>query len=398
MVNRLKSTLSCLLLLIVSVNVAAQNAGAVRKLAIPAYAPPGSAAWKEWQALGPGALGFMIVNLRNGDDTKFQPEVAAAVQSAQHDGIPVLAYTYTSYGKRDVKTILERIDAHYSNYKTLDGIFVDESPTDCNEANQFAGTQFKYYQQITERIRSKSGRHMVVYNPGTAPPTDCWMALVDILLTHENNGLKFYQEHYEDAPWTRHYPSERFWHLVYSVATEAEMKAVIDLARKRGVGYLYVTHAGLPNPWGEVPPYLSAEAAAWTGQDVAKTTPKAGKLVAIRLRSPKGTNQQIFIDVDQKSSTGFRSPTIGVGAEFLIEVSGAGSASLMRYTGTGLDWAWMRLPVMVQVFVLEPGVIVVQFDPEPLGNTKVVKLQSLTVDGSWNPLHVTDPVRWEVAK
>lgn len=395
MVNRPFYSLFSLLLIFTAYVTAS---GAVPKLAIPTYAPPGSAAWKGWQAVGPNGLGFMIINLKNGDDTKFRPEVAAAVQSAQRDGIPVLAYTYTSYGKRDVKAVLERIDAHYNNYKTLDGIFVDEAATDCNDSNRFAGTQLKYYRQITDRIRSKSGRHLVVYNPGTMPPTDCWMPLVDILLTHENKGLKSYQEHYDDAAWVRQFPPERFWHLVYSVATEAEMREVVNLACKRGVGYLYVTHAGLPNPWSEVPPYLAAEAEAWTGHAVPKATPQAGKLAAIRFRSPKGTNQQIFIDVDQRLSTGFRSPSIGVGAEFLIEVSGTGSASMLRYTGSGTDWTWTPLPVTVRVVAPEPGIDVLLFDPEPLGNAKTVKLQSLTVDGGWNPLHITDPVRWEVTK
>jgi hypothetical protein len=58
-------------------------------------------------------------------------------------GISVLGYTYTSYGTRDPSLVRAAINNVYQDYG-VDGIFFDEAPVNCNDANTYAGTQFIY--------------------------------------------------------------------------------------------------------------------------------------------------------------------------------------------------------------------------------------------------------------
>ena len=58
----------------------------------------------------------MIVNENNGDDTSYQPAIAAAIRSARASGIFVVGYVYTGYGQRDPAVVRDRVEAVYRNY------------------------------------------------------------------------------------------------------------------------------------------------------------------------------------------------------------------------------------------------------------------------------------------
>jgi len=220
-----------------------------RRLAIPSYVSPTAKEWNTWQSLGPQALGMMILNLNNGDDTRLDAVVAAAMKRTQESGIPVLAYVHTGYAQRDPAEIRAIIDADFESYH-VDGVFLDETPTDCNAAGKYASSNRSYYETLTGHVRSKPGKHLTVLNPGTTPPDECWMKFADVLVTFEEPTLAKYQRDYVDREWIHRYPPARFWHLVYSVPSVDEMQQVLELARQRGAGWLYVTDDGPDkNPW-----------------------------------------------------------------------------------------------------------------------------------------------------
>jgi hypothetical protein len=375
-----------------------QPAFAQARLAIPTYVMPGSEKWDLWQRTGPHAVGIMIVNLNNGDDTAMNATAAEAVKSARQAGILVLGYVHTGYGKRDPEEVRTKIDAAFKNYET-DGIFFDETPTDCGAANKFAGTNLRYYEGLADYVHQRgTGRRLTVLNPGVTPPDDCWMRFSDILVTFEEATLANYQQKYLDQAWTHKYSPERFWHLVYSVSSASDMRAVAKLAQQRGAGWLYVTDDGKDgNPWDDVPPYLAEEAAVWTGRAVQPADDKEPvRRESIRWRASKGTRSQILMDIDQKASTGYHGADISIGADLVIEVPGDGSVNVMRYSGTGTDWKWTSFNAHAKLITPEPEVNIVQFDAAPLGSAKVVKVQFRTLDSSWNPVFTSGVVKWNV--
>jgi len=313
------------------------------RLAVPSYTSPTAPEWNRWESLGPRIVGLMILNLNNGDDTRRNPDIVAAVKRTQRSDILVLGYIHTGYGKRNPAEIRPKIDGVMESYG-VDGIFLDETPTDCNAPGKYSPSNLAYYEALADYIRGKPGKHLVVLNPGTLPENDCWMKVSDILLTFEEPTLSNYETHYVDREWTRRYGPERFWHLVYSVPSADEMRQIVKLARQRGVGWIYVTDDGPDNnPWDTPATYLVSEATEWTGikPEIAELPNQSSvHRVSIQWSGMKGLRSQILLDVDKTTSTGYRSPGTTLGADLMLEMPGDGTAKMMRYNGSGDDWKW----------------------------------------------------------
>jgi len=228
-----------------------------QNIAIPSYVRPGSKTWNSWAAY-PQSVKIMIVNLDNGDDLTFHPSTLTAVQAAQAAGIMVLGYTYTEYGERNPSTVEQVISSEWTSYG-VNGIFLDEAPTSCTASTPFGENTFQYYQTLYNYIHTELGGKAVL-NPGTQPSTNCWMAVSDILVNWENSGITNYEHSYVDAAWVHSYPSNRFWHLLYSVKNSKDMETAFSLATQRNAGWIYVTSEGAPNPWDNLPTYWETEA------------------------------------------------------------------------------------------------------------------------------------------
>jgi len=142
----------------------------------------------------------MILNRNNGDDTQIDPVSLASVKKAQASGILVLGYIHTGYAQRDPNEVRAKIDGVYASYH-VDGIFLDETPTDCNAIGAHRITNLEYYRVFSKYIQTKPGKHLVVLNPGTVPANDCWMSVADVLVTFEQATLAAYQSTYIEAPW-----------------------------------------------------------------------------------------------------------------------------------------------------------------------------------------------------
>jgi Spherulation-specific family 4 len=369
------------------------------RLAVPSYQDPGTSVWDGWAAQGPAAVGLMIVDISNGDDPTYYPAVDAAIQAARKQGIYVLGYTYTNYGTRDPAQVRQAIDAVYQNY-SVDGIFFDEAPLNCNDANTYAGTQFVYYEELTNYVRQKqAGARITVLNPGQTSPNDCWMSITNILANWENEGgLSTYQTSYQDYAWIHQYPPDRFWHIVLGV-TQAQLPTALGLAQSRNAGWVYISDSAT-NAYNQIPVYWSAEAAAVTGQGVQapfatawpnSTSTTGGTMngrVSFRWRAVNGAVWHIFLDTDRNARTGYHGGGLSIGAEYMFEGS-TSTAQLYRYTGSGTSWSWKAVSANTQIAFPDSGINLVSFDENGIGNPTALNYQIQSLDASYNTLYTS---------
>ncbi len=367
------------------------------RLAVPSYQNPGTTVWNGWAASGPAAVGIMVVSLNHGDDQTYHSAIATAIEKAQLKGIHVLAYTYTSYGARDPKVVRQKIDSLYSNYH-VDGVFFDETPTDCNAVNSFQPTNFVYYQELTNYVRQKeSGARITVLNPGTYSPSDCWMSITNILMNWENVGLSTYQGSYVDYPWVHQYPPERFWHILLGVA-QSDLPAALSLAQSRNAGWVYISDSP-DNAYNQLPIYWSTEASNITKQgvqapfatswpdSVSPTGTTQNGRVSFRWRAINGAAWQIFLDIDKNALTGYRHANLLVGAEYMVQSGSAGDTHFYRYSGMGTDWTWTEVAANAQTVFPDPGINLVMFDRVGLGAATSLNYQIESLDASFNLLY-----------
>jgi hypothetical protein len=368
------------------------------RLAVPSYQNPGTSTWQSWAAQGPQAVGIMIVDIGKGDTETYYSRVDSAIQQTRKKGIYVLGYTYTGYGTRDPSVVREKIDAVYNNYD-IDGIFFDEGATSCSAANSFAGTNYLYYQELTNYVRRKhAGAHLTVLNPGTYSANDCWMSTFNILLNWENIGFSTYQTNYVDYPWVHKYPAERFWHVILGVP-QSQLQATINLAQSRNAGWVYISDSP-NNAYNQVPVYWTAEGTAISQQGVqapyATSWPDssdgAGGTVNGRVsfcwRAVNGEVWDTFLDTDQNPLTGYHDVQMSVGADYLLETSYLGVAKLYRYSGSGMDWNWTEIQTAnAQATFPDAGVNLASFDKAALGNVSALMYQIRSLDQNYNDLY-----------
>ena len=235
--------------------VAAQ-AAAAQTMAVPAYIYPGSY-WTQLDQAKSG-VGVALMNPNSGPGTAPDPNYVGAVQSAEAAGITVVGYVYTSYGSRSIVAVESDINNYYSWYPDLDGIFLDEASMNC--ANE------PYYATLNSYVKSKGGAGRTVLNPGTQT-NQCYEPAADILLTFEGSDAQ-YVNSYSAPSWVTDYPASHFWHVIYGTPTVSAMATAVQLSKARNAGYVYVTSASLPNPYGVLPTglYWSTELA-----DIAAT-------------------------------------------------------------------------------------------------------------------------------
>jgi hypothetical protein len=382
-----------LIVSVLSALCAAALPGQVR-LGAPSYQDPGSAQWAGWAAPGAQAVGIMIVNLNNGDDETYYASVDQSIRATRKKGIFVLGYTYTGYGARDPKIVQRKIDAVYRNY-LVDGIFLDEVPTDCNASNPYFSTQFLYYQRLTNHVREKAGARLTVLNPGTYSPGDCWMGITNILMNWEDQGLETYRTSYVDYPWVHKYPPDRFWHIVYGMGAD-QVPEALELAKQRNAGWVYLTNE-ISNSYASPPKYWAAETAAveqqvvqspyataWPDSENENGLHARGR-VSIRWTSTSGSQWQVFLDTDQNAKTGYHGGGLALGAEYLLQGDAAG-ARLRRYTGSGTDWSWTEVAANAELDALDGGVRAASFDTAGLGGARTLNYQIRALDASWSPL------------
>ncbi len=219
---------------------ASDGGGPAQQMAIPMYVDPSTSAslWTQVYAAAP-TVAFLVANPASGPGTALDATYTQAIASAHAAGQSVVGYVHTSYAMRPIAQVEADVDAWYSFYPDVDGIFVDETSTD-------ATTVAPYYQPLFAHAKAEPGTraHTVVINPGTMID-ESFMQAADVVVTFEDTYANYTNGSYPPNPaWTANYSRWRFWHLVLSAATTADMQNAVTIARQRNVGYVYVTDQG----------------------------------------------------------------------------------------------------------------------------------------------------------
>jgi Spherulation-specific family 4 len=242
-------------------NPTVDGGGAGARVAIPMYLDPtqSPSLWTEVFSAAP-EVGLLIVSTDSmGAGTSVDSTYTAAIASAHAAGERALGYTYTNSGARAMSVVKADVDAWYSLYPALDGIFVDEVSDDTSTASS-------YYVPLYTYIKGKGANVTVAINPGTMVD-EAFMSASDILLTYEDTYANFIDPNQNppNPDWVATYPSSRFWNIVLSTDAADEVNA-IDLAKGRNAGWIYVTAEG-PNT-----AYQNIETGAYWTTELSEVT------------------------------------------------------------------------------------------------------------------------------
>jgi hypothetical protein len=214
----------------------APAAEAAQAIGIPMYVDP-SASRSTWAQVTGAAptVALLVANPDSGPGVSAQASYTQALTAAHAARQIVVGYVHTSYGSRNIAQVEADVDAWYSFYPMIDGIFSDETSTD-------VGTIEPYYQLLFQYVKGKTGgQRLVVINPGTMID-EPFMAVADIVVTFEDTYAHYTDGSYPANPtWMAGYSRWRFWHLVLAATTAADMQNAISITRQRNVGYVYVT-------------------------------------------------------------------------------------------------------------------------------------------------------------
>jgi hypothetical protein len=188
----------------------------------------------------------VIVNPASGPGDALDARYASAVENARNRGLVVLGYVDSDYGAIAIDNIADQSSRHQSWY-AVDGIFIDRVAPD--------DSSLPYYAEIAQRVHDAG--LSVAFNAGQPHVDPRYAEVADHVVVFEG-PLSTYRE-CRFPRWSHDVASNRLWHLVYGVATAAEMQSVVAHATANNAGIVYVTDGILPNPWDHLPPYWDLE-------------------------------------------------------------------------------------------------------------------------------------------
>ena len=159
--------------------------------------------------------------------------------------VTILGYVYTDYGNRDIALGKADVDL-YDQHFNIDGIFFDEASDVVDD--------LAYYQELYDYVQARPNLEKVVLNPGwtfdeeyiTQPATHTGVLF---------EGASSSWTDHEVAAYIDDYSDNHFSLLLHSVPDVATMKAQINLAVERNIGYVYLTDDIMPNPWNSLPSF-----------------------------------------------------------------------------------------------------------------------------------------------
>jgi hypothetical protein len=227
---------------------------------VPAYfdPTPGSSGWDQLAAAARRVPVIAIMNPNDGPGTHRDPSYVAAVGEVRAAGGEVIGYVHTSYGQRPLDQVRSEIK-EYRRWYHVDGIFVDEMSS--NPAKK----DLRYYRQLDHFVHHVLPHSLVVGNPGVNAP-QVYAQVADKLVLFED-GAGY--DTYAPPPWQAVLPASQFANIAYSIPSVAAMQSDVTLAVSRHTGWVYVTDAGLPNPYLNLPTYWTDLVAAVAREDTA---------------------------------------------------------------------------------------------------------------------------------
>jgi chitodextrinase len=238
---------------------AAATTATTQHIAVPAYFnPSGSTYWTQLTQSAP-AVGVAIANPNNGPGTAFDQGYANAIRAAANAGIRVIGYVDTGYFGTTGRTTRTGatttaawttqsegdVATWYSLYGSygLGGIFFDDGLADCAHVG--------LYEAVNTYTKQNHAGAYTVDNPGTAADS-CYADAADTIVMFEGTYASY--TGWSAPAWELNYGDpNKFYHLVYATASQADEANAMSLSKQRNAGYVYVTPDNLPNPWDTLP-------------------------------------------------------------------------------------------------------------------------------------------------
>ena len=229
-------------------------AGASRRLRllVPAYIYPSGDGRKEWQRLFDAASKVEIVAIANpnsGPGTERSLDYAAIFTEASDQGITLVGYVSTDYGKRPQAEIKQDVDTWFRLYPQVRGFFFDQQPRDGRDVARF--TELRNY------VKGKLRDPLVITNPGI-PCDEAYLAQAVSNVTCVFVNFQGFEQFELPAPLTA-YEASRFAALPYNIPDIEAMRTIVKDAVIKRIGYLYISDAKPPNQWSKLPAYWEAE-------------------------------------------------------------------------------------------------------------------------------------------
>ncbi|HEY1621774.1 MAG TPA: spherulation-specific family 4 protein [Streptosporangiaceae bacterium] len=221
----------------------------VPRLVVPAYFHPAVAA-QDWAAMASQAdrIRLVVLNPASGPGTHSDPVFLDALAPLREAGVQIAGYADTDYGRRPRGEVLADIE-RYRDWYDVGGVLFDQVSAGLADLRHYA---------LLARRGRKLGAQVVVFNHGVHPH-EAYARHADILGTFEGPWNVYLEQ---SVPrWTRSWPADRFYHVVYSVPADHLGNAFLIAGRRRA-GCVYVTDRGGGNPYNHMPAAVPAPAAA----------------------------------------------------------------------------------------------------------------------------------------
>jgi hypothetical protein len=211
-----------------------------------------------------GSGSIAILNPASGPGRRANPAYAAALADCHLDGQRVIGYVATRDTRQSIAKLEKEIDAYFSFYPTIDGIFLDnmaQVPTARASCKRCTMTVEAYYSMLYVHVHDKGPNVTVFANPG-APATTSWQLstpAADGVVTFEGSSASY--QTYAPPPWVLDEPADKIANIVYG-APISSLASDCSTAAGDNAGLLYVTDLNLrPNPYDALPTYWTTETA-----------------------------------------------------------------------------------------------------------------------------------------
>lgn len=192
---------------------------------------------------------YVMINPSNGVGTAVDPGYTRLVQQwLPSTNIKVLGYITCDEQRVTKEEVLASAQKYLDFYGDtyIHGFFIDEYMLQTE-------TQLKYHQELYSALKAKFPTKTIVGNPGIHMLVD-GINTADILCLFENTA-DVYINSYEEPTVTSETDKanrSKVYHLIHT-ATSDQYDKIIELAKKRNVGYLFITSDVMPNPWDGEP-------------------------------------------------------------------------------------------------------------------------------------------------
>ncbi|MDG6998338.1 MAG: spherulation-specific family 4 protein [Nitrososphaerota archaeon] len=256
----------------------AQTQTGTMGIVIPLYTYPGSTWTEVIQAKNayPSVPFVVVINPNSGPGTSQDSNYAQGIQNLQAAGIKVLGYVDTAYAGDSISSVEANVNL-YNTWYHVNGIMFDDMSN--------LATDQSYYATLNTYVKSL-GMTLTMGNPGATVPTS-EVGVFNILDIYESSGLPSLSSLLYSG-----YPTSDFSMVAFGVPS---ISTSFLSSASSYVGYIYLTDAGLPNPYGVLPSYFTSLVADLAALDpsTSTTTTTTSSTVSVNVNSADLSGNQI---------------------------------------------------------------------------------------------------------